>query len=125
MFQKPIHSHALLLLLLLASGAETFHICAFNAQRLTLAKVAREPVLDTLVKVSLSLQGSRTPEDHDPKPLALSDQGHVPEKRGTSGDMVWQCGTAPSFPVIGISLLLCEMGAVLMAVAFHLFPGLF
>ncbi|XP_043315796.1 deoxyribonuclease-1-like 1, partial [Cervus canadensis] len=50
-FQKPIHGHALLLLLLLASGAETFRICAFNAQRLTLAKVAREPVLDTLVKI--------------------------------------------------------------------------
>lgn len=35
----------------MASGAETFRICAFNAQRLTLAKVAREPVLDTLVKI--------------------------------------------------------------------------
>nr|XP_033705840.1 deoxyribonuclease-1-like 1 [Tursiops truncatus] len=50
-FQKPIHGHALLLLLLLAGGADTFHICAFNTQRLTLSKVAREPVLDTLVQI--------------------------------------------------------------------------
>lgn len=112
------------MLLLLASGAETFRICAFNAQRLTLVKVAREPVLDTLVKVSSSLQGSWAPEDHDPKPLALSDQGHVPEKRGTSGNMVWQCGAAPSFTVV-LSLLLCKMGVVFMAMAFHLLPGLF
>ncbi|XP_006877267.1 PREDICTED: deoxyribonuclease-1-like 1 [Chrysochloris asiatica] len=40
-----------LLLVLLASGAEAFRICAFNAQRLTLAKVAREPVMDTLVRI--------------------------------------------------------------------------
>ncbi|XP_036695248.1 deoxyribonuclease-1-like 1, partial [Balaenoptera musculus] len=50
-FQKPIHGHALLLLLLLAGGAEAFHICAFNTQRLTLNKVAKEPVLDTLVRI--------------------------------------------------------------------------
>ncbi|XP_055964676.1 deoxyribonuclease-1-like 1 [Sorex fumeus] len=40
---------ALLLLLLLAMGAEAFRICAFNTQRLTLAKVAK--VLDTLVPI--------------------------------------------------------------------------
>ncbi|KAB1253004.1 Deoxyribonuclease-1-like 1 [Camelus dromedarius] len=50
-FQQSGHSHALLLLLLLASGAEAFRICAFNAQRLTLPKVAREPVMDTLVLI--------------------------------------------------------------------------
>ncbi|XP_077002249.1 deoxyribonuclease-1-like 1 [Tamandua tetradactyla] len=42
---------AALLLVLLAGGAQAFRICAFNAQRLTLAKVAREPVLDTLVRI--------------------------------------------------------------------------
>ncbi|XP_004717650.1 deoxyribonuclease-1-like 1 [Echinops telfairi] len=40
-----------LLLFLLAGGAQAFRICAFNAQRLTLAKVAREPVMDTLVQI--------------------------------------------------------------------------
>lgn len=40
-----------LLLILLAGGAEAFRICAFNTQRLTLAKVAKEPVMDTLVQV--------------------------------------------------------------------------
>ncbi|XP_006900035.1 PREDICTED: deoxyribonuclease-1-like 1 [Elephantulus edwardii] len=43
--------HTVAFLLLLTSGAEAFRICAFNAQRLTLAKVAREPVLDTLVQI--------------------------------------------------------------------------
>ncbi|XP_054434099.1 deoxyribonuclease-1-like 1 [Pteronotus mesoamericanus] len=38
-------------LLLLVGGVEAFRICAFNAQRLTLAKVAREHVLDTLVRI--------------------------------------------------------------------------
>ncbi|XP_004390669.2 deoxyribonuclease-1-like 1 [Trichechus manatus latirostris] len=42
---------AALLLLVLASGAEAFRICAFNAQRLTLTKVTREPVMDTLVRI--------------------------------------------------------------------------
>uniref|UniRef100_A0A8C3YTG8 Deoxyribonuclease n=1 Tax=Catagonus wagneri TaxID=51154 RepID=A0A8C3YTG8_9CETA len=51
-FQKHTCGHALLLLLLLlASGAEAFRICAFNAQRLTLAKVARGHVMDTLVRI--------------------------------------------------------------------------
>ncbi|ELK09746.1 Deoxyribonuclease-1-like 1 [Pteropus alecto] len=45
-----MHCPAALLLLLLAGGAEAFRICAFNAQRLTLAKVAREHVMDTLVR---------------------------------------------------------------------------
>nr|XP_044996616.1 deoxyribonuclease-1-like 1 [Jaculus jaculus] len=40
-----------LLLLLLAGGTEAFRICAFNAQRLTLAKVAKEQVMDTLVQI--------------------------------------------------------------------------
>lgn len=46
-----MHCPAALLLLLLAGGAEAFRICAFNAQRLTLAKVAREHVMDTLVRI--------------------------------------------------------------------------
>lgn len=50
--------HCPAVFLLLASGAEAFRICAFNAQRLTLAKVAREHVMDTLVQVGSSLQGS-------------------------------------------------------------------
>lgn len=69
-------------LLLLVGGVGAFRICAFNAQRLTLAKVAREQVMDTLVQVSLSLQGSCTPEDHKTKPPALPDPEHVPEKKG-------------------------------------------
>uniref|UniRef100_A0A8C8ZQU0 Deoxyribonuclease n=1 Tax=Prolemur simus TaxID=1328070 RepID=A0A8C8ZQU0_PROSS len=46
-----MHCPAAILLILLASGAEAFRICAFNAQRLTLAKVAREQVMDTLVQI--------------------------------------------------------------------------
>ncbi|XP_069318917.1 deoxyribonuclease-1-like 1 [Eulemur rufifrons] len=46
-----MHCPAAILLVLLASGAEAFRICAFNAQRLTLAKVAREQVMDTLVRI--------------------------------------------------------------------------
>nr|ACO95347.1 DNase X (predicted) [Dasypus novemcinctus] len=46
-----MHRPAVLLLVLLASSTEAFRICAFNAQRLTLAKVAREHVLDTLVRI--------------------------------------------------------------------------
>ncbi|XP_045394192.1 deoxyribonuclease-1-like 1 [Lemur catta] len=46
-----MHCPAAILLILLASGAEAFRICAFNAQRLTLAKVAREQVMDTLVRI--------------------------------------------------------------------------
>lgn len=46
-----MYSPVMLLLLLLAGGAEAFRICAFNAQRLTLAKVAREHVMDTLVRI--------------------------------------------------------------------------
>ncbi|XP_007955335.1 deoxyribonuclease-1-like 1 [Orycteropus afer afer] len=42
---------AALLLIVLATGAEAFRVCAFNAQRLTLAKVAREHVMDTLVRI--------------------------------------------------------------------------
>ncbi|XP_058390994.1 deoxyribonuclease-1-like 1 isoform X3 [Diceros bicornis minor] len=45
-----MHCPAAFLFLLLASGAEAFRICAFNAQRLTLAKVAKEHVMDTLVR---------------------------------------------------------------------------
>uniref|UniRef100_A0A452V047 Deoxyribonuclease-1-like 1 n=1 Tax=Ursus maritimus TaxID=29073 RepID=A0A452V047_URSMA len=39
------------LLLLLPGGAEAFRICAFNAQRLTLSKAAREHVMDTFVRI--------------------------------------------------------------------------
>lgn len=46
-----MHLLAALLLLFLASGAEAFRICAFNAQRLTLSKMAREHVMDTLVRI--------------------------------------------------------------------------
>lgn len=46
-----MYSPVMLLLLLLAGGTEAFRICAFNAQRLTLAKVAREHVMDTLVRI--------------------------------------------------------------------------
>lgn len=42
--------HALLIILL-AAGTEAFRICAFNAQRLTLAKVAKGQVMDTLVQI--------------------------------------------------------------------------
>nr|KAF6359660.1 deoxyribonuclease 1 like 1 [Myotis myotis] len=38
-------------LLLLVGVAQAFRICAFNAQRLTLSKVAREDVLDPLVRI--------------------------------------------------------------------------
>ncbi|XP_005886178.1 PREDICTED: deoxyribonuclease-1-like 1 isoform X2 [Myotis brandtii] len=38
-------------LLLLVGVAQAFRICAFNAQRLTLAKVAREDVMDPLVRI--------------------------------------------------------------------------
>ncbi|XP_036271606.2 deoxyribonuclease-1-like 1 [Pipistrellus kuhlii] len=41
----------LLLLLVLVGVAQAFRICAFNAQRLTLGKVAREEVLDPLVRI--------------------------------------------------------------------------
>ncbi|XP_004695249.1 PREDICTED: deoxyribonuclease-1-like 1 [Condylura cristata] len=46
-----MHLSAVLLLLLLDAGGEAFRICAFNTQRLTLAKVAREHVMDTLVPI--------------------------------------------------------------------------
>lgn len=46
-----MHPLAALLLLLLASGVETFRICAFNTQRLTLNKVAREHVMNHLVLI--------------------------------------------------------------------------
>ena len=40
------------LLILLIGGTEAFRICAFNAHRLTLAKVTKDSVMDTLVQVS-------------------------------------------------------------------------
>nr|XP_040143214.1 deoxyribonuclease-1-like 1 isoform X3 [Ictidomys tridecemlineatus] len=46
-----MHSLAAFLLILLAGGAEAFRICAFNTQRLTLAKVVMEQVKDTLVRI--------------------------------------------------------------------------
>ncbi|XP_073920453.1 deoxyribonuclease-1-like 1 isoform X2 [Castor canadensis] len=42
---------AVLLFIFLTGGTEAFRICAFNAQRLTLAKVAREEVIDALVRI--------------------------------------------------------------------------
>ncbi|KAL6045408.1 hypothetical protein STEG23_020721 [Scotinomys teguina] len=53
LLMSPIAMYGLvaLLLILLAGGAEAFRICAFNAQRLTLAKVVKEPVIDTLVQI--------------------------------------------------------------------------
>lgn len=39
------------LLILLVGGADAFRICAFNAHRLTLAKVIKESVMDTLVQI--------------------------------------------------------------------------
>nr|CAM24335.1 deoxyribonuclease 1-like 1 [Mus musculus] len=38
------------LLILLVGGTEAFRICAFNAHRLTLAKLTKESVMDTLVQ---------------------------------------------------------------------------
>lgn len=46
-----MHYPTALLFLILVNGAQAFRICAFNAQRLTLAKVAREQVMDTLVRI--------------------------------------------------------------------------
>ncbi|KAM6143435.1 deoxyribonuclease-1-like 1 [Erethizon dorsatum] len=46
-----MHCLAALLLVFLAGQAEAFRICAFNAHRLTLAKVTREQVKDTLVQI--------------------------------------------------------------------------
>ncbi|KAM5221063.1 deoxyribonuclease-1-like 1 [Ctenodactylus gundi] len=46
-----MYSLTALLLILLAGRVETFRICAFNAQRLTLAKVTKEQVKDTLVEI--------------------------------------------------------------------------
>ncbi|XP_075812739.1 deoxyribonuclease-1-like 1 isoform X2 [Microtus pennsylvanicus] len=40
-----------LLLILLAGGAESFRICAFNAQRLAQPKLAKKSVMDTLVQI--------------------------------------------------------------------------
>lgn len=119
-----MHCPAVFLLLLLAGGAEAFRICAFNAQRLTLAKVAREHVMDTLVRVGSSLQGSCTPKGRDPKPPALPDQGHVPEKRRHQETWVWRHG-AHVFPVLSLNLLLCKMGAVWVGMAFNPLPGSF
>ncbi|XP_006528336.1 deoxyribonuclease-1-like 1 isoform X2 [Mus musculus] len=39
------------LLILLVGGTEAFRICAFNAHRLTLAKLTKESVMDTLVQI--------------------------------------------------------------------------
>lgn len=38
------------LLILLVGGTDAFRICAFNAHRLTLTKVIKESVMDTLVQ---------------------------------------------------------------------------
>uniref|UniRef100_A0ABI7VST2 Deoxyribonuclease-1-like 1 n=1 Tax=Felis catus TaxID=9685 RepID=A0ABI7VST2_FELCA len=57
-----------------------------------------------------------------PEAPALPDQGHFREKRGQRETWVWRCG-ARSFPVIGLSLLFCDMGAVWMGVALGVLPG--
>lgn len=44
------------LLILLVGGTDAFRICAFNAHRLTLTKVIKESVMDTLVQVSSLFQ---------------------------------------------------------------------
>jgi hypothetical protein len=70
---------AVLLFIFLTGGTEAFRICAFNAQRLTLAKVAREEVIDALVRVSFGAAGIHAPKDYDTKLPTLPDQGHIPE----------------------------------------------
>lgn len=65
-------------LLLLPGGAEAFRICAFNGQRLTLSKAAREHVMDTFVRVGSSLKESCA---HDPKPLPCLTRG-ISQRRG-------------------------------------------
>ncbi|KAI2601366.1 deoxyribonuclease 1 like 1, partial [Homo sapiens] len=73
-----MHYPTALLFLILANGAQAFRICAFNAQRLTLAKVAREQVMDTLVRalnisdhypVEVELKLSQA---HSVQPLSLT-----------------------------------------------------
>ncbi|XP_014653012.1 PREDICTED: deoxyribonuclease-1-like 1 isoform X3 [Ceratotherium simum simum] len=67
-----MHCPAALLFLLLASGAEAFRICAFNAQRLTLAKVAKEHVMDTLVRILARCDIMVLQEVVDPSGSAIS-----------------------------------------------------
>ncbi|XP_058514345.1 deoxyribonuclease-1-like 1 isoform X2 [Ochotona princeps] len=60
---------AVLLLLLLTRGMETFRICAFNTHRLTLVKIAQVEVMDTLVRIVarcdiMVLQEVVDPSDH-------------------------------------------------------------
>ncbi|XP_058390993.1 deoxyribonuclease-1-like 1 isoform X2 [Diceros bicornis minor] len=67
-----MHCPAAFLFLLLASGAEAFRICAFNAQRLTLAKVAKEHVMDTLVRILARCDIMVLQEVVDPSGSAIS-----------------------------------------------------
>ncbi|XP_045701372.1 deoxyribonuclease-1-like 1 [Phyllostomus hastatus] len=60
------------MLLLLVGGVGAFRICAFNAQRLTLAKVAREQVMDTLVRIVARCDIMVLQEVVDPSPSVIS-----------------------------------------------------
>lgn len=75
---QPAMHYPAVLLLLLPGGVEAFRICAFNAQRLTLVKAAREHVMDTLVRVRSSLKESCA---HSPKPPPCLTRG-ISERRG-------------------------------------------
>ncbi|XP_036912852.1 deoxyribonuclease-1-like 1 [Sturnira hondurensis] len=59
-------------LLLLVGGVGAFRICAFNAQRLTLAKVAREHVMDTLVRILARCDIMVLQEVVDPSPSVIN-----------------------------------------------------
>ncbi|XP_044541198.1 deoxyribonuclease-1-like 1, partial [Gracilinanus agilis] len=47
----PISVPVLLFVLLLADGTSAFRICAFNAQRLSVTKVAKVRIMDSLVRI--------------------------------------------------------------------------
>ncbi|XP_036126475.1 deoxyribonuclease-1-like 1 [Molossus molossus] len=64
--------HCPAVLLLLVGVADAFRICAFNAQRLTLTKVAREHVIDTLVQIVARCDIMVLQEVVDPSGSAIS-----------------------------------------------------
>ncbi|KAM7044424.1 deoxyribonuclease-1-like 1 isoform 1-T2 [Molossus nigricans] len=64
--------HCPAVLLLLVGVADAFRICAFNAQRLTLTKVAREHVIDTLVQIVARCDIMVLQEVVDPSSSAIS-----------------------------------------------------
>lgn len=75
-----------LLLILLAGRAEAFHICAFNAQRLSLAKVTKESVIDILVQVNPLLQKSVSLKTLTKSSQPCLTRGMY-KKEGTSGNV--------------------------------------